>query len=301
MSDEIYMRRCLDLASLAWPECRPNPMVGAVLVHKGKVLSEGYTQAFGGPHAEVMCLAPITDATVLKESTLYVSLEPCSHHGRTPPCADMLIAKGIGRLVVGHIDTAPHVGGRGIARIEAAGIEVEVGVLENECRHLNRRFFTFHEQGRPYVVLKWAETADGYIDGPAEGRESALKITGPLADSRTHLRRSHEMGILVGGATWRADAPRLDVRHLHGPSPQRFVWTTKEIATDGVTVIKANKVEDVLADLTARGIQSVLVEGGARVLQQFLDSGLYDEIRVEKGELISGEGVKAPAVPRPDV
>jgi len=298
MHHEEYMRRCLDLARMAYPACRPNPMVGALVVHNGRIISEGFTQAYGEAHAEVMAIRGVAD-DLLSESTLYVSLEPCAHHGKTPPCADLILEKGIPKVVIACRDPFVEVDGRGVERLKAAGVEVIEGVLAEQARRLNKRFFTFHQKKRPYVILKWAESIDGFIDGIRNGGE-AVKISSQLTSQRVHQWRSEEPAILVGGNTARLDLPRLDVRWVEGPSPERFIWSTSDLdashplSQSGYNRIEANSVEEVLSSLYQQGIQSVLVEGGAQVHQQFVDNASFDEIRRLIGEVELVDGVKAP-------
>ncbi len=298
MHHEQYMTRCLDLARMAYPACRPNPMVGALVVHDGKIISEGCTQAYGEAHAEVMAIRGVSDE-LLRESTIYVSLEPCAHHGKTPPCADLILEKCIPRVVIACRDPFEKVDGRGIERLRAAGVEVIEGVLSKEARELNKRFFTFHQKKRPYVVLKWAESADGFIDRKRTEGEAA-KISSQLTNQRVHQWRSEEQAILVGGNTARQDSPRLDVRWVDGPNPERFLWSSSDLdaahrlSRAGYSRIEASSVREVLASFYERGIQSVLVEGGAQVLQQFIDSASFDEIRRVLGEVELVDGVKAP-------
>lgn len=292
------MRRCLDLASMAWPACQPNPMVGAIIVHEGKIISEGYTSEYGGPHAEVNAIRGVSDE-LLKESTLFVSLEPCAHHGKTPPCADLIIEKSIPRVIVGCRDSYSEVSGKGIDRLKSNGIDVVEGVLEKDSLKLNRRFFTFHNKKRPFVILKWAESADGFIDSDRSGG-LAEKISGPLTDQMVHQWRSEEEAILVGGNTARNDDPSLTTRLVEGRDPKRFVWTSVELSKDlqlhalGYNGIQADDVQSVLNALYNEGVQSVIVEGGRKVLQQFIDDGAYDEVRRVLGPAILGRGVRAP-------
>lgn len=303
MHHERYMRRCLDLAKMAYPLCRPNPLVGALVVHENKVISEGHTQAYGQSHAEVMAICGLSDE-ILRESTLYVSLEPCAHHGKTPPCADLILEKSIAQVVIACRDPFEAVNGRGVERLRAAGVDVVEGVLEEEAQDLNKRFFTFHQKKRPYVVLKWAESKDGFID-EIRSEGPAKKISGELTDQLVHRWRSQEQAILIGGRTARSDSPRLDVRLIEGPDPERFVWASSDLPEEnklsesGYSRIQSNTVEDVLSQLYARGVQSVLVEGGAEVHHQFIDKGKFDEIRRVIGDLRIGNGVNAPMIDLP--
>ena len=293
------MQRCLDLAAMAWPACRPNPMVGAVLVKDNRILSEGFTQTYGGPHAEVMALREIGEVDLFS-AVLYVSLEPCAHHGKTPPCVDLILKKGIGKVVIGTRDPFKEVDGRGIEKLRQHGVEVILDVLEEKCRFQNRRFFTFHEKKRPYVILKWAQTKDGFIDS-LRMNGSALKITSALASQYVHRWRAEEMAILVGGETYRKDSPRLTTRLVEGPDPVPIIWS-KALKKDELRlehqaagiISSADSVAALLEDLFQKGIQSVLVEGGANVIESFLKSGIYDEVRRFSSEAEIGEGIKGP-------
>ncbi|NNC82378.1 MAG: bifunctional diaminohydroxyphosphoribosylaminopyrimidine deaminase/5-amino-6-(5-phosphoribosylamino)uracil reductase RibD [Flavobacteriales bacterium] len=294
------MKRCLDLAQNAWPACRPNPMVGALLVHRDQIIAEGYTSPYGGPHAEVKAIGGAPE-DALTESTLYVSLEPCAHHGKTPPCVDLILEKGIPRVVIGCRDPFKEVDGRGIEKLRAAGLEVTVGVLEEECRWQNRRFMTFHEKKRPYVILKWAESSDGYIDRQREGGK-ASQISSAASSQQVHQWRADEMAILIGGRTARMDDPSLTTRLVSGPSPERFVWTSTDLPSEstlhrsGYKAVQATSVTEVLKELYDQGMQSVLIEGGAEVHRQFLEEGLYDEVRRIIGSGSLGKGVEAPVI-----
>lgn len=290
------MARCIELARRGRAGAAPNPMVGAVVVCGGRILGEGYHQHAGGPHAEVRALESVAaaDRPLLGQSTIYVSLEPCAHFGRTPPCADLIVRSGLARCVVGTADPFARVAGRGIARLEAAGIEVRTGCLERECRWLNRRFFTFHTLGRPHITLKWAETADGYIG--AEGRR--LHISTPRALMHVHRLRAHAGAILVGRATLEADRPRLDVRHWTGPAPLRLVLGRPAPGALPAGFEAYADIPSLLGALAAREVQSLLVEGGRRTLESFLEAGLWDEIWRERSPLAAGGGVPAPRLPR---
>lgn len=320
--DEMYMRRCLQLAQGGFFGAPPNPMVGAVIVARGKIIGEGYHIHCGGPHAEVNAVNSVSDEALLPESTVYVSLEPCSHYGRTPPCADLLVSKHVKRVVVGCIDPFAKVKGRGVAKLRAAGIDVTVGVLENECRMLNRRFITFQQYRRPYVTLKWAESADGFIGKPGAGR---VMISSELSRMQSHKLRAENQSILVGRATAQNDDPSLTTRYWHGSNPLRIVIdrhavlplslrlfsgeaptlavTEREYADgrDNVEYFHPDfsqpVVPQILAELYARGVQTLLVEGGSITHQAFLDSGMWDEIVVEHGNAVLGGGVPAPRVP----
>lgn len=283
------MRRCLQLAANGIQGARPNPMVGAVIVAapqqgrlEGSIIGEGYHVRCGEGHAEVNAFASVRpeDEPLLKEATMYVSLEPCSHYGKTPPCADLIIKKGVKRVVVGCIDEFAEVQGRGIRKMREAGIDVTVGVLEEECRALNRRFFTYHRLHRPYIILKWAQTANGFIDD--NGRP--LAISTPFTKMLSHKLRAEEDAILVGRVTDEREHPQLTVRDWSGHDPKRLV------------VDRTHPLN--LESLHAHHIQSLIVEGGTKTLQSFLVQDLWDEIRVETNHrlTVSG-GTRAPQLP----
>lgn len=280
--DEKFMRRCIQLAKNGQQNAKPNPMVGAVIVHNGRIIGEGYHVRCGQAHAEVNAFASVKaeDEALLPESTIYVSLEPCSHYGKTPPCADLIIKKGVRRVVVGCIDEFAEVQGRGIKKIREAGIEVEVGVLEEECKALNRRFFTFHREKRPYIILKWAQTANGFIDD----HHKPVKISTDFTKMLSHKLRAEEDAILVGRITDEREHPQLNVREWCGPDPKRLVIDrTHPLNIDS---------------LYAQNIQSLIVEGGAETLRTFLIQGLWDEIRVETNTTLTViDGTRAPIVP----
>ena len=280
--DEKYMKRCLQLARCGMQNARPNPMVGAVIVADGRIIGEGYHVRCGQGHAEVNAFASVRteDEPLLGQATIYVSLEPCSHYGKTPPCADLIIRKGVLRVVVGCIDEFAEVQGRGIRKLREAGIKVEVGVLEAECRELNRRFFTFHRERRPYIILKWAQTANGFIDD--HGR--ALAISTPFTQMLSHKLRAEADAILVGRVTNEREHPQLTVRHWHGNDPRRLVIDHQHPLN--------------IESLHAHGIQSLIVEGGARTLQSFMEQGLWDEIRTETAlDKTVAAGTPSPQVP----
>ena len=298
--DEMYMRRCLELAGHGLPGAPPNPMVGAVIVHEGRIIGEGWHRRCGGPHAEVNAVASVApaDEALLGESTIYVSLEPCSHWGRTPPCAELLVAKGLRRVVVGCVDPFARVQGRGIARLREAGIEVRVGCLEQECLWLNRRFITFHTHRRPWVTLKWAQSADGYIDRQRHSRADGepVRFSTEWTQTLVHRLRASHQAICVGRRTWELDAPSLTTRLWPGPSPRRFVLSTTMAAAPGGPEV-CGSVAELLAVLHRREVQSLLVEGGRETLQAFIDSGMWDEAYVEHSPLRLGSGVAAPTLP----
>lgn len=329
--DEKYMARCLQLARNGFFGAAPNPMVGAVIVHEGCIIGEGYHVRCGGPHAEVNAIRSVKDESLLSDSTIYVSLEPCSHYGKTPPCADLIIEKRIPRVVVGCVDPFAKVAGRGIRKLRKAGVKVTVGILESECLALNRRFITFHTYHRPFVTLKWAESADGFMDRIRTDYEAECPtvFSTPFTQMIVHRRRAMHRAILVGRRTALADNPSLLNRYWPGETPLRLVLDrTGELPADlqlfngtaptrvyvdtrspepsyadrdGVTVVRLdfsdNVLPRVMSDLYALSVQSLLVEGGACLLDSFIRAGLWDEIYVEQSPVRLGEGVPAPAKP----
>lgn len=280
-TDEKYMRRCIQLAENGIQGARPNPMVGAVIVANDRIIGEGYHVRCGEGHAEVNAFASVKDESLLKDATIYVSLEPCAHYGKTPPCADLIIKKGVKRVVVGCIDPFAEVKGRGIEKIRKAGIEVEVGVLEKECQWLNRRFFTYHSKHRPYIILKWAQTANGFIDNHFK----PLMISNEQTQMLSHQLRAEEDAILVGHTTFDCDHPSLNVRHWHGPNPKRIVLTHDR------------PLPQLMDDLYQHGIQSLIVEGGCQTHESFIQAGLWDEIRMEVAPITVSDGTRAPQLP----
>ncbi|MBP5408765.1 MAG: bifunctional diaminohydroxyphosphoribosylaminopyrimidine deaminase/5-amino-6-(5-phosphoribosylamino)uracil reductase RibD [Prevotella sp.] len=280
-TDEKYMRRCIQLAENGIQGARPNPMVGAVIVANDRIIGEGYHVRCGEGHAEVNAFASVKDESLLKDATIYVSLEPCAHYGKTPPCADLIIKKGVKRVVVGCIDPFAEVKGRGIEKIRKAGIEVEVGVLEKECQWLNRRFFTYHSKHRPYIILKWAQTANGFIDNHFK----PLMISNEQTQMLSHQLRAEEDAILVGHTTFDRDHPSLNVRYWHGPNPKRIVLTHDR------------PLPQLMDDLYQHGIQSLIVEGGCQTHESFIQAGLWDEIRMEVAPITVSDGTRAPQLP----
>lgn len=294
--DERYMRRCLQLAANGLLTTKPNPMVGAVIVAAdGRIIGEGFTSPVGGPHAEVNAFASVckADEALLPGATIYVSLEPCSHWGHTPPCCDLVISKGVRRCVCGCVDPFARVQGRGIRRMRDAGIDVVVGVLERECLDINRRFIIFNERERPYVILKWAQTANGFMGGRDH---TPLRISNAFTTMLSHKLRAESDAILVGRGTLEADHPRLDTREWSGSDPERMVLShRRDGISEGYTWCQS--IDDAIGHLYEAGKQSLIVEGGANVLRQFLDKGLWDEIRVETAPTTIAEGVAAPSLP----
>lgn len=299
--NELYMRRCIELAQLGRMHAAPNPMVGAVIVHSDRIIGEGYHAVCGKAHAEVNAInsVKLADRHLLSDSTLYVSLEPCSHYGKTPPCAHLIIKTGIPRVVVGCVDPFAKVQGRGITMLREAGIEVEVGVLEAECRALNRRFITAQTLHRPYITLKWARSADGFIDGWREDdSQGAAQISTPWSLMRVHQLRAMNQAILVGHNTLRMDHPQLNVRHWASVNqPLRVVLgrvAEEELPTGWLAYAD---ISTALSELYHMGVQSVLVEGGQQTLQSFIDQGLWDEAYVEYSPTTLGSGVPEPRMP----
>lgn len=282
IDDEKFMLRCIQLAKNGRQNAKPNPMVGAVIVHNDRIIGEGYHVRCGEAHAEVNAFLSVCaeDEALLPESTIYVSLEPCSHYGKTPPCADLIIKKGVRRVVVGCIDEFAEVKGRGIQKLRDAGIEVVVGVMEQECKALNRRFFTFHREHRPFIILKWAQTANGFIDD----NHKPIQISNEFTRMLAHKLRAEEDAILVGRITDEREHPQLNVREWCGPDPKRLV------------IDHAHPLN--LESLHAHHVQSLVVEGGAETLRSFLVQGLWDEIRVETNtKLTVTDGTRAPQIP----
>lgn len=318
---EKFMCRCLELAALGRGNVSPNPMVGCVIVKDGLVVGEGYHRRYGKAHAEVNAIESVGDAEVLKHSTLYVNLEPCSHWGKTPPCADLIVQKQIPRVVIGNVDSHEKVMGQGINRLREAGVDVMTGVLHQQCRELNARFFTFHENKRPYIILKWAQTQDGFIDIASHLKTSSrgLWITNDICRKIVHQWRAHEDAILVGTRTAIDDNPSLTTREWPGSNPLRLVidkslkMNANSMLLDGSTPtvvftsqykqsfhnVSFHQMDGISAlsiceYLYERNIQSLIVEGGGVLLQSFINEGLWDEARVFRGEGYFIEGVKAP-------
>ena len=323
--DEKYIARCIQLASNGLCNAAPNPMVGAVVVHNDVIIGEGYHVRCGEAHAEVNAIRSVKNKALLKESTIYVSLEPCSHYGKTPPCADLIIKEGIPRVVVGCLDPFSLVAGRGIEKLRNAGIDVTVGVLEKDCQQLIRRFVTFNTLHRPFITLKWAESADGFIDlNRTEG--SPYIFSSPLSGMLTHKRRSEHSAILVGKRTALLDNPSLTTRYWFGKNPVRLVidkdlTLPKSLALfngEVQTIVFTRKNEtsslpqttyvtldfeqailpQIMEELYNRKLQSLMVEGGSILLQSFIDAGLWDEAYIEKSDALLKEGVKAPCFPK---
>jgi len=314
----VFMRRCLELAQRGQGKVSPNPMVGSVIVYEGKIVAEGWHQQYGGPHAEPNALATLPVGIPLKECTMYVNLEPCSHHGKTPPCVGLLIEKGIGKVVTGSGDPNPLVNGRGIQLLKDAGIAVETGVLQDACDELNRRFIVFHREKRPYVILKWACTADGFM---APENRDRLQISGNEARVKLHQWRGEEDAVLIGANTSIMDNPILDTRLYPGKNPLRVVLDPNlrapqlqgDLPTLVLNSIQDKKegncewfkmpqdfsVADVLEILYQKQIASVLVEGGPETLKRIMESGFADEIRIIRSKNVRiQKGIEAPKMNR---
>jgi diaminohydroxyphosphoribosylaminopyrimidine deaminase / 5-amino-6-(5-phosphoribosylamino)uracil reductase len=324
MTEHKYMSRCLQLAQNGVGHVSPNPMVGAVLVCNDIIIGEGFHQRYGDAHAEPNAINSVENKNLLQHSTLYVNLEPCSYYGKTPPCADLIVKSGIPSVVIGTLDPNPKVAGQGVEILRKAGVKVIVGILENECRELNKRFFIFHEQKRPYVLLKWAQTRDGLIDRKrTDMTEVPLVISNEITKQLTHKMRSENQAILVGANTVLLDNPSLTVRNWTGKSPVRIaIDRLGRIPSDfnlfdGIvpTIIFSEKFHDnehnlefvkmtfdehclknILNNIYARNIHSVLVEGGASILNSFIEGGLWDEANIEVSPLKIKYGVKAPDI-----
>lgn len=321
-----YLRRCIQLAQLGAGYVSPNPMVGAVIVHNDIIIGEGYHQKYGKAHAEVNAINSVlikydNAVELLKASTIYVSLEPCAHYGKTPPCADLIIKHQIPTVVIGCRDPFSQVNGRGIEQLQQAGVNVVTGVSEQECLDLNKRFFTRVLRQRPYIILKWAQTQDGFF---ARDDSSQFWITGPESRKLVHKWRSVEDAVLVGKKTAKIDNPQLNVREWQGRTPKRVVIDRKlelshdlhlfdqsvetlvfnEVKTDLQDNIKYISLEDfdnfvpqyILFQLYLQDIQSVIIEGGANTLNAFIEAGLWDEARIFTGNAILTKGIKAPDI-----
>lgn len=320
--DQFFMARCLELSKKGLGYTFPNPMVGAVIVYNDTIIGEGWHHAAGSPHAEINALKQVKDKNLLKKSTIYVSLEPCCHFGKTPPCADAILTHKIPRIVVAIKDPHNKVAGKGIEKLRAAGCEVIVNVLEKEALELNKRFICFHQKKRPYIILKWAESCDGFIAPRNQNKGTIHWITGTFSRQLVHQWRSEEDAILVGVQTVNVDNPSLTTRDWVGQHPKRFVVDpnsrilhTATLLTDQysttvfskekqtftnsakkTTVLKEINVNTIIEKLYLEQIQSVFIEGGKKTLQSFLDAGLWDEARVFKGPKSLKSGIQAPLV-----
>ena len=319
-NDSFFMKRCLELAVKGFPNNSPNPMVGSVIFYNGKIIGEGFHQKYGSNHAEVNAINSVKDQSLLSKSTLYVNLEPCAHFGKTPPCSDLIIKHKIPKVVIGCVDTFSEVSGKGIEKMKNAGIEAVSGVLEDESRRLNKRFFTFHEKKRPYIILKWAESKDGFI--APKNQKEAFWMTSEEAKQLVHSWRAEESAILVGRITVEKDNPYLTVREVEGKNPMRIVidrnlqlsnklnlfnGKAKTIVFNEIkseenssnTLIKTdfnNLIENILEELHEKNIQSVIVEGGSKTLQSFIEKDLWDEARIFTTNKPLEGGVKSPEI-----
>ena len=308
---EKYIKRCIEIAKNGLGTTRPNPMVGCVIVHNERIIGEGYTSPYGGNHAEVNALNSVTNQSLLKQATLYVTLEPCSHFGKTPPCSDLIVRMGIPNVVIGTLDTHSLVAGKGVDKLRASGCQVLVGVLEDECKEHHKRFFTFHNKKRPYIILKWAQTADGFIAPKNKVEQRPVWINNEFSRQLAHQWRAEEHAILVGTKTVLADNPTLTTRDWTGQNPvrvvldrlnkleRRFAVFNDEAET---IVISENEIDfnlpiaaQICTFLHQKEIQSITIEGGTQTLQTFIDEGLWDEARVFIGTTVFfNDGVKAP-------
>ncbi len=319
MAKEIYMQRALQLAQKGLGSVSPNPMVGCVIVYNDEIIGEGFHEKYGGPHAEVNAINSVKDQSLLKESEVYVNLEPCSHYGKTPPCADLLVEKSVKKVVIANIDPFEKVSGNGVTKLKNAGIEVEIGLLEQQGALLNKRFFTAIQEKRPYIILKWAQTKDGFI---ARANFDSKWISDERSRKIVHKWRSEEDAILVGTNTAKYDNPKLNVRDWEGRNPVRVVIdkqlklsedlnlfdrTQRTIVFNSVDskssknleyvkISDASFEEDLLEALCQLQIQSLIIEGGAATLASFIKKGLWDESRIFKSETTFGEGINAPAI-----
>ena len=325
LKHEQYIKRSLEIAQRGIGSTRPNPSVGAVIVVDGQIIGEGFTSPYGGNHAEVNAIESVEDKELLKNATIYVTLEPCSHFGKTPPCSNLIIRSGIKKVVIGCVDSNSLVSGKGIERLIGSGIEVIVGVLEEECKYHHRRFFTFHTKERPYILLKWAESQDGFLAPLKRNEQAPVWITNEISRQLVHQWRSQEHAILVGTNTVLEDNPKLTIRNWEGENPVRIVIDRELKISKNLNVydqsVKTifiyshelmNQVEDrreivfekanfyqplaiqICDILYKHKIQSLIVEGGAKTLQTFIDENLWDEARIFTGAVIFSEGVKRP-------
>ena len=315
MNDAIFMERCLELAKKGLGNTYPNPLVGSVIVHEGKIIAEGWHKKAGCNHAEREALSKVKDPSLLSKSTLYVNLEPCDHFGKTPPCTDLILEMKIPRVIIGCLDENKKVLGKGLKKLQAAGCEVEIGILESKCQNLNRRFFSFHQKKRPYVILKWAESIDGFM-APKETHKKYW-LTDTLSKQRVHQWRSQEEAIMIGVQTALNDNPKLDTRLWKGKNPlavvvdpqQKLLGTTSSFNLQKgkfLTIKNQNqedktdhlplKAQEILGQLHDNNLQSVIIEGGSKTLQCFIDAGLWDEARIFVTKDKLGAGLKGPLI-----
>ena len=326
LNHEYYIKRCLEISKQGIGTTRPNPSVGAVLVVDDKIIGEGFTSPYGGNHAEVNAISSVKNDEDLKKATMYVTLEPCSHYGKTPPCADLIVKSGIKKVVIGCLDVNEIVAGKGIERLQNEGCEVVVGVLEKECKAHHKRFFTFHSKKRPYIILKWAQTQDGFIAPKNRAKQAPVWITQKVSRQLVHKWRSEEHSILVGTTTILDDNPSLDVRSWSGENPLRIVidkdlklpkdlkvydgsvktiFINQKITTNNENLFfeKINFSKPIALEickvLFKHKVQSLIVEGGGKTIQTFIDENLWDEARVFSGLVNFKEGTKAPILEGP--
>ena len=300
-NNETYMKRCLDLAVKGLGQVAPNPMVGCVIVCDGEIIGEGYHEQYGQAHAEVNAILSVKNKALLNKSTLYVNLEPCAHFGKTPPCADFIIEHKIPVVVIGSIDSNSLVSGKGIEKLVKAGIDVKVGIFEAECKKLNKRFFTYHEKKRPYIILKWAQTADGFIDAKRNEENTSKPVQISNSDSKKllHLWRSQEQAIIIGTNTALLDNPQLTVREVKGKNPLRITidkWLRIPKQFNLFDKSTPTLIFTSVNAIAKRNIQSLLVEGGELLLNSFIDAGLWDAARVFISDKKLGKGVNAPVL-----
>ena len=319
-NEEFFMQRCIELASKTMGCASPNPMVGSVIVYNNKIIGEGYHEKYGSHHAEVNAINSVKDKSLLSKSTLYVNLEPCAHFGKTPPCSDLIIQNKIPEVVIGCVDTFSEVSGKGIERMRSVGIDVKVGVLENESRELNKRFFTFHEKKRPYIILKWAESKDGFI--APKNQTKPFWMTSSESKKLAHKWRAEEDAVLVGRITAEKDNPSLTVREVEGSNPIRIIidkdlklsadfnlfnndaktivfnqLKSEENNSNNYIKINFNNLtKNILQELHKQNIQSIIIEGGTKTLQSFIDKNLWDEARIFTTKKTLTEGVKPPTI-----
>ncbi len=323
MEDALYMQRCIELARSGKHTAAPNPLVGCVITYQNNIIGEGWHHKAGDAHAEVNAIRSVKEKALLKKASLYVSLEPCAHYGSTPPCADLIVSHKLKRVVIGCQDPFSKVNGAGIARLNAAGIETETGILENECLALNKHFFTFHKKKRPYIALKWAQTLDGFFDAPRKAGEKGSRwISGPQAKTFVHNLRAEHTAILIGSRTAIHDNPQLTTRLVKGPSPLRLlldrenkVPVNSKLFQDGAptvlftskprtlpravsqVLVKRSPLTEILDYCREQNKLSLLVEGGAHLHQHFIHAGLWDEAFVLIGPKEFKEGIPAPQIP----
>ena len=319
---EKYLKRCIQLAKNGLGTTYPNPLVGSVIVYENQIIGDGWHKKAGESHAEVNAINSVKDKSLLSKATIYVSLEPCSHFGKTPPCSDLIIEHKIPNVVIGTLDPNEKVAGKGIQKLILAGHNVTIGVLDEECLELNKRFFTFHQKKRPYIILKWAETADGFIAPKNKDEQKPVWITNQYSRQLVHKWRTEEQAILVGTQTVLDDNPSLNVRDWEGNHPVKIILDRQNRLPENLTVFNStektiifsqskrsfnnencqtevinfegNLVQEICNNLFQHNIQSVIIEGGARTLQTFIDENLWDEARVFKGKNAFKEGTKAP-------